>query len=386
MGINEPDPIEDLREVECAEAALALLQRYLPNIKTTLATNIGEHPIIFYENGENEFKNVEILNFLGLKIFSYPSKQIDDPECKEFFKGGTYKDLCAHGQNAIKGGIEIATSDGNVIYIMPASARDGIKAQNGVRKRGEKVEKLSKKWLTKNANAKDIEMQKRAVKVLCGESWYKAIMLVLAGINAANYSRRTDIYAESVEADDFLDYIASIMPGIKKVFHKTHVISRNFLGQNLLKTIPKNVVFYESVFYNEHAVSGVTRGNADIFESCGVGEGDVDGAVGEILNKSDARNSANIGTDNDKGLGLLLGYDRESVLNYSSFVQQPQPDFNFSIWSDGYVVHDYQNNSDFKALKAKHDALLVRVEALLEQGLGPLDVLKTIHAESFFKN
>jgi hypothetical protein len=54
----------------------------------------------------------------------------------------------------------------------------------------------------------------------------------------------------------------------------------------------------------------------------------------------------------------------------------------FNFYGVDYWIKDPESNADFQALKAKYDALVKKVERLLEQGFSPADALREVEKDT----
>ncbi len=136
-------------------------------------------------------------------------------------------------------------------------------------------------------------------------------------------------------------------------------------------------VLQEYVFYNPEAVKKTIQENPDIFGPLGINPTtNLEQAIRTIFTEKNFRYDAK-STEHVKALGILLGFDKQSVIDFNGNRESDRPAVS-SIWGICYGVTDPEKNRDFLALQKRYDELFSRIEKYAQSDLKPSEILQML--------
>lgn len=309
---------------------------------------------------------------------TYNAEQTD---YKGFFD--TYRGLTGEGVRgeniSSKGYVDIgevrAVTNGNeVVYLIP-KAEFAKLAGKPLQLKNEKITGLINKWMAKNTKLSSENLL--AESALSGRDGAQ-LTAVVAGLKPVSVELS---FAADPALEEFL-----ATTGLRSLSFKN-----NSGGHG--KNSDKNLVF------NPVAAQKIIGENIELFEKIGLAGKSVDEIVysitGDYLNGS-GRHDDPVNWDRIQAFGLLLGYDKTSCAGYRNndidwdrtFMPRDHAGSHavnavpFNFYGVDYLIEDPENNADFQALNGRYDALVKRVERLLEQGFSPADALRELEKDT----
>lgn len=252
----------------------------------------------------------------------------------------------------VKDCFEIVTIPSNQrLYILPKEQLAALK-KKGTQKRTAKIDDSLEKWFEQHAEESD-ESQEDAEKLILGE--YSYILPILAGLKPVGFSTNqpTPYASHKIE---FLQSLA------RKCGNFDFIAVGNSSDHQ------------DFIFYNPEAITRVVTKNKKNFEQCEISPSmDPKEILKKMFDRPTSLSSSEYGTIIDQASGLLLGFDKTSVMNFPNNSAQSNSPFN--IWGLSYQIYEEDSNTDFKQSKKDYDALLQETEKLLAEGLSPMEVL-----------
>ena len=276
------------------------------------------------------------------------------------------------------GEVRVVTSGNEVVYLIP-KAEFAKLAGEPLHLKNEEINRLINKWVDKNIELGDENFL--AGSALSGRDGAQ-LTAVMAGLKPVS------VELSFVNNSGLEEFLATT--GLRSFAFKNN---KGGHGENR----DKNVVF------NPIAAQKIIDENIELFEKIGLDGKSVDEIVysitGDYLNDS-GRHDEPVNWDRIQAFGLLLGYDKTSCEGYrnndidweKTFMPRDHAGSHagshavnavpFNFYGVDYLIEDPENNADFQALKGRYDALVKRVERLLEQGFSPADALRELEKDT----
>lgn len=272
------------------------------------------------------------------------------------------------------GEVRTIANGNEVVYLIP-KAEFAKLAGEPLHLKNEEINRLINKWVDKNIELGDENFL--AGSALSGRNG-EQLTAVMAGLKPVS--------VELSFADD---------PVLQQFLATTGLRSFAFKNDNggHGENRDNNVVF------NPVAAQKIIDENIELFEKIGLAGKSVDEIVysitGDYLNGS-GRHDEPVNWDRIQAFGLLLGYDKTSCESYrdndidweKTFMPRDHAGSHavnavpFNFYGVDYLIKDPENNADFQALNDRYDALVKRVERLLEQGFSPADALRELEKDT----
>ena len=205
-------------------------------------------------------------------------------KCRNELTGYNFK-YVDQKKTGLRFALEITTPDGETVYLISKSDYPKIQ-QNGVQNRNAKVQKLVDEYFKKHQSKNIPPEEYTASKAITGEIEY--IIPLLYGLKPA---------AVTDNADE--------------------------LETTELKTIPYkselNIEDNEVIIFNPEAVKKTVTDNPDIFSAIGINNDmPAEEVIKKTLGLTDSLTESTQASEVTKAVGLLLGFDKTSVLNYGN--------------------------------------------------------------------
>lgn len=309
---------------------------------------------------------------------SYSAEQTDYKRFFDTYSGVTGggvqgKNISSKGYTDI-GEVRAITNGNEVVYLITKGEFAKL-AGKPLHLKNEKINELINKWVDKNYELGDENFL--AGSAISGRSG-EQLTAVMAGLKPVS--------VELSFADD---------PVLQQFLATTGLRSFSFKNNNggHGENRDNNVVF------NPVAAQKIIDENIELFEKIGLAGNSVDEIVysvaADYLGNSGGHGDP-INWDRIQAFGLLLGYDKTSCEGYrtnnidweKTFMPRdhsgsdPMNEVPFNFYGVDYWIKDPENNADFQALNDRYDALVKRVERLLEQGFSPADALRELEKDT----
>lgn len=307
-----------------AESVYGLLVDQCPGLKLELTTRDGSTIILLATKNENAYTELRIC--------------VD-----KYFKDGSQENTSIVGNFSVidmsAGFIAIRTSDNETIYLIDAEA---YKADASYFHKVIDFE-------ASLASSFETLADQRALRAFMGD--YSFIIPMIAGLKPVGdvgiknwRGKATMVTAEMVEM--FNEYVS------KGILAKIQVNSEYFL------------------YYNPTAVTKIVLENADQFVQFGILASDSpEEIVTRVFRSGEGRN--------EKLVGLLYGFDRQSVLNFGGSADAPT-EFPLNVWDVLYKVDQPHSNPNYVHLSLGYEALVKRITDGLQSGESPSNILSSI--------
>lgn len=304
-----------------------------------------EQPIILTDS-----ENIPFLSAYMNRPF--PDEPAEANECRK--RLGDYRIKQIDNNKApLKNAVEITTPEGMTLFLMPKSEYEKIK-KTGIHDKNEKVKQLIDKFFSMQGKKGNPEKEHLAAKAITGEMGF--IVPILAGIKPAGVMKN----------DEELEKILEIT-GLSIIPYSDTVAEKHGLDR------PN-----ESIIFNPVAVQKMVADNPDIFSTAGI---DKKMSADEIIKKSlgltDSLSDSEQKPEITKVVGLLLGFDKTSVLNFGKNKNDEEKSSfeDFNIWNVEYIAKE---GPDLEKMKTAYKDLQADITDLLSAGLSPAEILKQI--------
>lgn len=264
--------------------------------------------------------------------------------------------------------LEITSAHGQSVILLPYA--DYLKIQSyGLHRWGDKIDASLNKYFSQKKEAPENEIE--AARIISGK--YQAVLPVVAGIKPVTFKKIGRDLNEKERA---------------AYYHEIEALSQLSGYLNDLKVLTiKDRGFDVFVVYNPKSVKRIVKENGEFFVAKPFFFDDntpAEDIVNKIFNRDDALSAAvNQGhAGMEEAVGLLLGFDKNSVLQYAESQRKGELKVaslltSFNPWGVDYTIADH-THMDFVKLRVKYDRLRKVVETLLNEGLSPLDVFKAM--------
>ncbi|HCW32725.1 MAG: hypothetical protein UT36_C0009G0030 [Candidatus Peregrinibacteria bacterium GW2011_GWF2_39_17] len=309
---------------------LAILNSQYPETQASLTDHNGLTIILL---GGNFDRSIYEMHQMSERYFR---------EDETDFKGIKIVELGQQGL-PFRNCLELTFPNKEKIYIIHETEFEILK-QNGVSKKTDSLEKLLDTWPD--------ETYEQEKKVLLGE--YPSITPMLAGLKPVGYIRETRGDAWSKAKITFIRSLPTLE----------------------ILSLQSDETYNDYIVYNPKSVARTLIANKELFVRCDLTQKlTPTEIVKQVFMRENAAKRSEAGTNIDRILGLLLGFDRTSVLK---FPDQKATDVHFNIWKINYAIYEPDKNEDYKRLKENYELLLAKIEAWLRAGLNPKEIISKI--------